>query len=551
MHAQMDLQESGVIAATGFGPATRAHYDETRWAMTVADAGANQSTADINVLNRVRHPGLPVFLRATQQDRLASFLSILGHIPLARRVLLELGEPLADYGPTGEWWSGTSIAQSEPAEPDIAQFVHEMHRLVAFMSLSTRLYGSVGPLAELVPCVIPEMTLGNDIGHFLAALNHVAKSTPGGERAAELMQGSMTRDSKASCTAFNSLILTVDASTGRTDMYDAIDEMLWGGNQDDENAPDLFLVQLPPILVLRATRPVDQSAHLDLEVASIIYMDRYTEQNKGLMKNMRREMGEIRLLAQSLKEKDDKIRWGNLKGQKRPSQDLMRESIGILRSDAARKTASGSAAEKADGEKSANVADRLEVLMTNLKLEMAEFEARMATAERMMAELSMLLKPQSDGSAGGLHLRYGLCGVVPNAHSVAVHCPLSSSLAEGEEPLSSTREWVWQYVEFNGLAVTTEVSFLPRPELANGQQTMSEDEVLKLALSTRDVILVYANDQAVEEHELHIPDALKVGDSRRRTQLTSAALRQPGQPRIRERTGRVPAPVAAVGLRPR
>jgi hypothetical protein len=61
-------------------------------------------------------------------------------------------------------------------------------------------------------------------------------------------------------------------------------------------------------------------------------------------------------------------------------------------------------------------------------------------------------------SPDGLNLRYRLCGVVPNACTVATLCPRSSSLADGEEPVLHALEWVWQGVEFNAQGVTARVS---------------------------------------------------------------------------------------------
>jgi hypothetical protein len=42
------------------------------------------------------------------------------------------------------------------------------------------------------------------------------------------------------------------------------------------------------------------------------------------------------------------------------------------------------------------------------------------------------------------------------------------------------------------------------------QQTAHEDEVLNMARSTRDLTLVYANDEASEAHDVQIPETLKV-----------------------------------------
>lgn len=94
-----------------------------------------------------------------------------------------------------------------------------------------------------------------------------------------------------------------------------------------------------------------------------------------------------------------------------------------------------------------------------------------------LAQLSKQLKPQQqqeeEGEIGAgaststgspadarLELRYRLRGVVPNSRTVIMHCPRSSSVADGEEPVPNAEEWVWFLVEFHGRGVDKRVSLL-------------------------------------------------------------------------------------------
>jgi hypothetical protein len=98
-----------------------------------------------------------------------------------------------------------------------------------------------------------------------------------------------------------------------------------------------------------------------------------------------------------------------------------------------------------------------------------------------LAQLSSQLKPQqqeqeeegagaSDGSAvDPLELRYRLCGVVPNSRTVVMHCPRSSSVADGEEPVPNAEDWEWFLVEFHGRGITKRVSFfIPMTPFSEG-----------------------------------------------------------------------------------
>jgi hypothetical protein len=376
LSVHMDPQESGVIApgdesySRNFGPATRAHYDPAHWSLTVAGAGTTYYIPDIDAVGRVRASGQPVVLKASKDDHLAAFVSILGHIPLARKVLIELGEPLDDYGHNPNWWCGTPI--DEPPESGVPAFVHELHRLMAFMRLSTRLFGSVDPLAGLKLTMDGDASLRGDVDHFLTSLSYAAEDTAGGERAAQLMQGLMN-----GAQPFNCLNLTVDVSDGQNDIYGAIDGTLWADDPDGDVERDRFLVQLPPILVLRVTPLKDQD--LEMDVAAELYMDRYMEQNRDRMKQMRRERAECGRLVQTTSANIEKKSFATMNGRRCPVEDVIMESMQIIQRPPPPGAAGESSAVAASADESKKLADRLEALLNRLK---GNIKGRMRVAFR-------------------------------------------------------------------------------------------------------------------------------------------------------------------------
>src|ERR1700749_4734103 len=74
-----------------------------------------------------------------------------------------------------------------------------------------------------------------------------------------------------------------------------------------------------------------------------------------------------------------------------------------------------------------------------------------------------MLSDNADGdiipsdNADGPTLRYRLCGVIPDARTVAVLCVRSSSFADGEQPMLHPQELVWQSVEFGNHGVTSRI----------------------------------------------------------------------------------------------
>lgn len=164
-------QETGVMGDSTtepyFGPATRSEYDQTSWAMVPTAASWIQADSTPVPSLRKRPEGAPAFLIRGSNigtgHTLAGLLTILHEIPLARNVLLGVGEAADSYGFNSEWWKGQEIvpphlANVQPAElawdsiPESKPgFEDEIHRLMAFLDSTERSYGTVGVLDSLIP----------------------------------------------------------------------------------------------------------------------------------------------------------------------------------------------------------------------------------------------------------------------------------------------------------------------------------------------------------------------------------------------------------------
>ncbi|KAL2873935.1 hypothetical protein SGCOL_010906 [Colletotrichum sp. CLE4] len=166
-------QEAGVTGGSAnaphFGPANRSDYDSNSWAMVTTATSSYQTTVDDDPAPsaRKREDDAPAFLvqrttARTSKHHLDSVLTILHEIPLARNILLQGGEQAASYGHNSEWWKGQPIYAphvlaamnqgdlqwADDMKPD---FYEEIHRLMAFLDLTERSYGSIDSMADLIP----------------------------------------------------------------------------------------------------------------------------------------------------------------------------------------------------------------------------------------------------------------------------------------------------------------------------------------------------------------------------------------------------------------
>lgn len=169
--AGIPAQENGVVdnstAVSNFGPANRDHYQQSNWAMVPTGPQKTLTSRAPPASTRKRATGAPAFMvqgfSNSGLNHLGGLLTILHEVPLARNILLSLGEPAATYGHNSEWWNGQEILpdhvlakmasgelQWGEQDESLPNLESEIHRIMAFLDSTERAYGTVSVLSGMI-----------------------------------------------------------------------------------------------------------------------------------------------------------------------------------------------------------------------------------------------------------------------------------------------------------------------------------------------------------------------------------------------------------------
>jgi hypothetical protein len=294
--SEMGQQETGVMSNnhSQLSKATRDHYEENAWAMTLFNTEEVMISPDPE--DRKRVEGEPAFIRPNPNDLyLGGFLAILHNIPLTREALLLRNKPLFDYGHEPQWWNGhainlpkiVTVSDGQDADSDWDDVLHETQRLMAFMDSTKRAFGSSDSLAKI------------------KSMSHMA--TDSEETVTRFMEAWATSALRAdpenplsaifTSTAFNNLgnygpeskeLLifepNVDQATGRT-LYEVLDSALWGDNPGEDLA-DSWLEHIAEVFVFRLDAS-EKPSPVGVDIPAVFYPDRYLSSCREIAREFR------------------------------------------------------------------------------------------------------------------------------------------------------------------------------------------------------------------------------------------------------------------------
>lgn len=525
-------QESGVVDSAGaqFGPATREYYDTSQWAMTVSNPSAVEFIPDPAPWQRRRNPGEPCFIKPLPNgDYLPALITILHAIPLARRALIFAENTLDNYGFDIGWWQGTPIRMDEIVNldddeaPDYGEeIMRETQRIMAFLEYSDRSYGSAEALSRLkgfeygvsnldqraktlydkflvrwedaAMRLHPEFWMENSLFRFTAS---------------EKADDRMPREDRFWCLE----IPLINSGLGKTQtLYDALDEMIWTIDPNGTSNEEQSISGVSPILVIRAHQPDSSATGLNMQVPASWYVDRYLTQNSLATKIMRRNVAKCHLELQSLDEKkrqlttfvhtktgktmDVRMMLDVAKSafEPTPKVKLNEEEEDEDEADASSRRSSN-AFELPDLLPKPDVVAQLQSISDNISRKLERLEQEKAKAEQQLEEYAALFKGPSEYQSQNPSHRYDLCGVAIDSRTTFVlHRAKQTLISTSEEPAPQDQWWKLNYT--NDPTITKE--------------RITEDEVLNFASgSSREVMLVYASETAVQDRDFTVPESLK------------------------------------------
>ncbi|KLU82788.1 hypothetical protein MAPG_01856 [Magnaporthiopsis poae ATCC 64411] len=352
---QVPPQESGVMGSQGddvhlpsFGPAVRDHYDQSKWAVVPII----RERPDPRPSDRKRDPGVPAFLRCrkdgTDQQRLGALITIYHEIPAIRNFLLETGPPATTYGINNLWWKGEPILPKTQEEPPVQQeedamewqttpepdFCEELHRLMAFLDLTERSYGTADVLASLQliraewGAEVPESKFFDLLREYHSRDSLTRLFWEVGIFSFS-SSGPATDDSPERFAILDMRLNAAQYQKIET-LYDAWDELFWiDVNSTSEDESSLRTAAITEIAdVLTMTFGGEGGLVRPLDIPETFYIDRYLAERRD--ESMEQQL-EIRSLRRRLAEIDrlefDMSRWWSQKDQQWKEKIAMSRAV--------------------------------------------------------------------------------------------------------------------------------------------------------------------------------------------------------------------------------
>ncbi|KAH6626443.1 hypothetical protein B0J18DRAFT_141096 [Chaetomium sp. MPI-SDFR-AT-0129] len=547
-------QQSGVMNSNGessayFGPANRPDYDQDQWAMV--PLGRQDSDSDPSL--RARKSGAPVFLRCRitsewEKHRVGGLMMVFQKIPAVRNLILRIGiTPDYGYGNKGDWWQGEPIGV--PLQPEsngwdgkiIPSWTDEIHRLVAFLELSERAYGTADILIRArTPTIRDSWDAEKDLFENFTEASLEGPAVPKIETLVSSVSILMldTLDEQGNDRfALLDLHVVKDVGPPPENLYHVLDSLFFAelrlAKEDPSAVRMAWITQPSDILTFRFQG--DEGFPRLLEIPETFYIDRYLQENGLKLQKIQFEMVTLLNAYEVNVAKERQLAQTNLGDDRRAVMGAAirrrLERASKFKHDTYWRK-QGQTPIEVEGDyylpdhvgelallpEEAEIADMCEAEIRELEGKLVEMDRimndavlpeRRAIDEVNLAMAALLTAPSADEEWNPKH-KYSLRGVIPNPDTVylRMRAPIDEA---GAAPTDDTPadDAPAGGASGDGEEGWWRTTFKPEDNTVE-HTAVTYEAVLREACGTGcKPIVVYANDKAMQEEDLPISDALK------------------------------------------
>ncbi|KAF3027300.1 hypothetical protein E8E15_004729 [Penicillium rubens] len=540
LNSEMGQQETGVTLQKQpqFSKATRDHYEEGAWAMTLFNTSSEEVMISPDPEDRKRAEGEPAFIRPNPEGiYLGGLLTILHSIPLAREALLLRNKPLFDYGHDPQWWNGqpinlpkiVTVNDGKTGDDDWDDIIHETQRLMAFMDTTKRAFGSSGSLAKINSMSSLSADSEEVVTRFLEAWHGAAiKADPENPLATIFTSHAYRKEpfhefSEPDSRELFTFEPPVEQDNDQT-LYDVLDSALWGDRPGKE-LDDAWLEHLAEVLVVRLDA-LQKPKPVGVDIHSVFYPDRYLSSCRDLAREFRAKRQQIQ---------GDVLRLEQLIHRYTMPRDPVGSStITELLEQAAQSVAVVAPGQMSEPDQSSSgaadaettrVAEELRAISTNIEAKLKELELRKQSAMKSLREISKTLTEPPKSPFEPPVYKYTLRGVCTEPHvTYVLSNPKTTApghLMDMDSETEKSNDYQWWRISFSaedGKARQAEKQKTQGNTAAtqDGEvvgytvRKVQENEVLQAAREEwSSVLLVYASENAVNAQVDPAPSQLQ------------------------------------------
>ncbi|RHZ63892.1 uncharacterized protein CDV56_105571 [Aspergillus thermomutatus] len=535
LNQNLGHQETGITNQSNFSKATRDHYDEGAWAMTLFNSSAQEIIISPDPADRRRAADEPAFLRPSQDNLyLGGLLTILHSIPLAREALLLRNKVLPKYGHDPQWWNGQPInlpkivamQDAQDGDTDWDDILYETQRLVAFLDATNRAFGSADALSSLKSMASYDAEGG--ISQFLEKWQESAvRADPGNQLATVFSSDAYKRPLSLYDTPIQKEFFILDPFVepdhGQT-LYDVLDRTIWS-DRPGEELDDVWLEHVAEVLMIKLDSS-DSAKSVDVKIPAVFYPDRYLATCKDLARDFR---------ARRLQVYEEISKLETLMNRFSVSKSVFHRGLGsreILEKAAVaasltlpKSLANGvsdlTLTPEAANAEAQRLAGELRDLSSKIEDKLKELENRKQKAVETLRNYSKILTEPSESPTEPPHHRYTLRGVCTEPHITYVLKPRTSHNSEQATNLESSAgdQWQWWRISFSTDDAKARQAGTNRDGKAAANHAdvvgytarkVREIEVLHAAREeSKNVLLVYANSNAMSVQANPLPAELQ------------------------------------------